>query len=386
MGDQLSPELAFLLRCLFEGRSNSDLGCVLKSRLNSLDWSKVVRGAVRNLVAPSLLDFRLFPDGFDGTSDAVLLKESQLYHRMHTMKIVSCARSIKKEYLDRYGIDHAFVKGPFLSKRIYGNEFARVYRDLDLLVDVSSYQELVSRLVADGYKITNAIWPVRVGADLGVLCRYAPVVELKSPESVSVEIHRSLDSNQCLFNTRELLSRSESIDFGGHRWRVLEFVSDLVYSVFHHARHGWDKLHWCADLLRIEQHVSLRRREFEHCARRAGLLKVTNSALAFADALKRFEDSRFECSILLAWAKRLEISFLDTEDYLRSLSEVVVPLGDPNFKCESETTVRYRMCRSLKRMLPTLSDYEAFRLPLRYHFLYSFVKPFRYLANRGANG
>lgn len=382
-----SLELRLLLYCLVPNVRPNRGAVAVDSLLSQVDWSVVSAGIAGNLIAP-IAHEALAPLSLNIPS-SVWGEIDQLHQRvrLHAMRVLAAASHLRKRYLEKLGIKHAFLKGAFVSRRHYLTDYSRVSRDVDVLVEPTAYHRLVEMLVADGYQVTNDIWPDRVGHDLGVLCKYASTVELKSPNEITVEVHRSLDSNECTFSTRALLRNGKEISVAGQSWAVLEEKDEVLYLLFHHSRHGWAQLHWCADLLRIEELFGRYKANISALAKEMGLTNTLSQALLLAEELRAIAYGE-------EMPKRKPSGFL--EDVLSALENMqpsvaynrhaVKPLNssvrDPNFAYEWQKSVRYRFCTQLKRLGPSLTDYESSPFPLRWHFIYPILKPLRLLKRR----
>lgn len=277
------------------------------------------------------------------------------------------------------GAAHALLKGSVLGVRHYPDPLLRLSRDVDVLVAAAALAEATRRLLACGYTVINKVWPALDPPCIDALASYTTAVELSAPSGVTVELHRTLDHSGCVFPPRRLLRERCEIGMHGLRVSALHADTDMLYSLFHHARHEWTLLHWVADLQGFAprlDHAEVRARAARH-----GLTVTLERALELARQVDRLaldpatagDPGDCLAQAFPAWRDPATHAEHDHD----------APPRSPDFRQAGQAGWRYRACFELQRLHPTLDDYLAWPLPLRRRWLYYLSKPLRVLRRGG---
>ena len=313
--------------------------------------------------------------------------------RMHRLALLLAAQSLRVEAAIRAfqdqclaptGARHAFLKGFPLGARYYDAPALRPCRDIDVLVDPGALIPLILRARRAGYRLCEAEATLS-DRDLAAYCRFSTDVSIVSPDGVLIEVHKSLDQGQGLFNTRRLLRRSESVEHAGRQISVLRTSDLFVYVCAHHTRHFWSHLHWFADLEAVGRDASFDLAEVMRVAQVAGLASTVEACLELreltadigSDAPPRAGSKGLE---LMNHAIDCLVQGRDLEVRLRD----TVLMG--NFAFDWQLTERqrrrYRLHEALSVLHPWPADYRAWPLPPEWHGLYYFTRPVRLLWRR----
>lgn len=368
----LTPPLAAALRGLLQ---------------EPVDWDRVIAAARRNFIVV-LLRKHLLAAAADKLRPEVIaeLDRLQLKNAVRALEIARVQRWLAAEVLPRHAARHVFLKGAALSHQYYGDMYLRQYRDLDVLVDNASILDVATELVGQGYVVSNPEWAKFKVRDLAAFCRYTSAVELRSPSGILVELHRTLDNTGCVFPVREYLAAGVSRDIGGAKLQVLPCSESFVYLCFHHSRHQWSSLHWCADLEAYRQHPQLDHARVLGMARRLGM----ETTVAECWKLQRDLEALALTGEVVPGPLRSRL----LSDCLAALRQSIGveraapapgstdPLREPDFPYDWQKSRSYRWRLQLSRLHPTSNDYNAWPLPVNWHWLYYLAKPWRVARSR----
>ncbi|MGQ0800408.1 MAG: nucleotidyltransferase family protein [Pseudomarimonas sp.] len=356
----------------------------------TLDWKALLASAQRNFVVV-LLRKHLLAYAADLLPAAVADELSQLRKRstMRAMEVMRIQSLLASEILAKPAVAHVFIKGATLAQEYYGDAFLRQYRDVDVLLEAGALLRVAKELIARGYAISNPEWTKFSDGNLAAFCRYTCALELRSPTGVMVELHRTLDNTGCVFSSKHYLAVARPSTLTNESLSVLPSAELYVYICFHHSRHRWESLHWCADLHAFSQHPQHDPTRAARLAHRFGM----GVTLGECEKLKRDLDvlalhgelpHSHACSRLLA--ECLEA----LRNSITPPSEAAMPalaegLAEPDFRHPWQKTFGYRWRFQWSRLRPTANDYIAWPLPLHWHWLYSVLKPIRVLRSHWAS-
>lgn len=230
------------------------------------------------------------------------------------------------------------------------------------------------KLVAAGFEITK---PAALGIEQFDAClRYVPVVELRSPTGIMIELHQALAKSGCVFSTSKYLKASVARPVEGIDLRVLPCTELFVYLCFHHSKHRWSSLHWCADLEAFWQHPELNPLQINALARKLGLAATVEESWKLRSELETLAlygalpAERPPSRLLADCMAALTRSFLP-------VIEPPEQRREPDFPYGWQKTPGYRWRIQCARFHPSAYDYFDWPLPARWHWLYYLVKPLR---------
>jgi len=378
----LSPEAQLLLICA-RPRLSDEWRAVLRALVERpLDWDAALQAAQRNFVSV-LLRKHLLESVADLLPAAVVdaLNRLRKLSTLRALEVVRIQRMLASDILAK--VPHVFIKGATLAQRYFGDPFLRQYRDIDVLLDDAGLLAVGAALIGRGYVISNPDWGKFKDANLAAFCRYTCVLELRSPTGVSVELHRTLDNTGCVFSSKHYLATAITGTLDRDPISVLPSAELFVYLCFHHSRHQWSSLHWCADLHAFWQHPEHDPAAVKQLARRLGMqatvaecgqLRRDLDALAQHGALP---DSQGNSRLLADCLAALHASI--TPPLAATQPALPEALAEPDFRYPWQKTLRYRWRFQWARLKPTANDYNALPLPLHWHWLYYLLKPIRVL-------
>ncbi len=383
----LSPLARLLLLC-----ARPTLDAEQRDALRTLvaeldDWSVLLAAAQRNFLVGLLRKHLLesAPTALPA-SFATELDQRRRIGLMRAMNIVRLQQMLVTEILTPAGVRHVFIKGASLSQQFYGDPYLRQYRDIDLLLDSAALAQVATALQARGFVVSNPAWAQFRSRDLVAFCRFACAVEMRSPCGVLVELHRTLDNTGCVFPTPTMLATATTIAFGDQPLHVLPLDELLIYLCFHHSRHYWSSLHWCADLPALCADPGFDAQRLIDRARQFGMAATVRECLQLRSDLDRL-------AVGGALPDAQPASRL-LPDCLHALQQSIAPvsagtdahtdqaLAEPDFRQSWQKTFGYRWRFQWSRCHPSSNDYNAWPLPTRWHWLYYPLKPLLVLQRR----
>lgn len=377
---QLSPEAGLALALARHNPSERHIAYVRRLVEAGIDWPRLHRLAVRNNVVPLLssnLERARVP-GVPGEAIAMLVRDRERI-RLRAMLLLSWQLSLINKTLIPRGIRFALVKGVGFSQRYYGDPISRHSQDIDMLVEAGRLAEVAGALIDDGWTVANPAWS---GHPLRVFARYSSVIEMRSPEGVRIELHKTLDNSGLVFDSSRLLERVTELTVMGKKLPALAPVDEFLYACFHHSRHGWSCLHWCADLPAMMAVPEFDTKVLPS-ANMHTLMKSTLSAcLLLADNLDKLGAG--------ANLSELPLHSPFLVGCLRSVDREEPPppmaldpsLIEPDFPESWQRSGAYRIRFALSRFRPNLNDYNALPLVEGYTWIYWLTRPWRSLARR----
>jgi len=380
----LSGEARLLLLCARTKLSDAERTVLRQLIEQGVDWDAVLVAAKSNFVQV-LVRRHVLDAAADRVPAGVLVELDRLrtFSTMRAMEVVRIQHMLVKEILDPGAIRHVFVKGASLSQRYYGDVFLRQYRDIDVLVEARSLATIGYALQSRGYVVTNPEWDGFGVQDLAAFCRFTCALEMRSPTGVLIEIHRTLDNTGCVFSTRAYLAAAITSSCGDKPIKVLPTAELFVYLCFHHSRHYWSSLHWCADLPALGEDPEYAPERVMQLARQAGMeglvrecltLRRNLQALGLHGNLPAGEDAS---RLLADCLQAIETSLAPTDSMDSAAHDD--ELLEPDFRYPWQKSLGYRWRFQWARWHPSTNDYNALPLPLRWHWLYYLIKPFRVL-------
>jgi len=380
MGMKLSNEAHLLVLCA-RPVLDAEMANVLQQLLaQPLDWPALLAAAEEHYVVPLLARHVLRSENAPiPESSREQLSELQRKNAMMSLQLVGLQQMLVERIFLPRGIQHAFFKGAALAQTYYGDPAQRQYRDIDVLVAADRIAETGQALIDLGFEVSNANWEEFRVRDLRAFCRYIGALELRSPQGAQLEIHKTLDSTGCIFSSAKMLSAA-SVPVGGHYgWRTLSPADLMVYICYHHARHHWSSLHWCADLEALGGHPLVDLGAVRRKASALALTETIEQALRLRDDLRAMAlDGLLPVQTSLFFADcvaALNASFSETPK--SEPQPLAGAQSEPDFRYEWQFSARYRRRFSRLRWMPSSNDVNAWPLPYGLHWLYYLTRPWR---------
>lgn len=340
------------------------------------DWSgtdpdKALRIAIAHAVAPIV--FRASGDTPEvaGHFRAAALEDSR-FDLALSAELCTLA-----EILGDGGIAFITLKGPALSRRLYGDPGIRASADLDVLVrpgDLLAARDLLSR---NGYDIVGALhW------DSDSACMRSRECELlmeHRERGITIDLHwRILPSYFASpFDRFEPWDSAMEGEIAGRRILELSPEHLLLFLCAHAAKHAFERLGWICDIAAClakndfdaEQAYAMARES--RTVRQLALGVQVAAELLGAPTPGEYPRDR----LVERLAREIIDRFLADGD-LPTPERELIPMCMRMFE-----TTRNRLRYLAGHMRPSDAEYQALHLPPALHFLYYPFRPLR-LASR----
>jgi hypothetical protein len=193
---------------------------------------------------PGVVDRSLSDLGVDDDASGGL----RTVYQMATLAQGRCLLELEVTTDTLAALEHPWmvVKGPVLVELGYGDPGARLYEDLDIVVDCSDMRATMTRIEASGGQVTDFNWP------MAARLRRAEVPMLL-PAGMLADIHWHLlvtPSTRARFRVSmaELFERRRVVRVGGIDVPTLDPVDGILYLCLHGSLSGGHQLVWLRDL------------------------------------------------------------------------------------------------------------------------------------------
>ncbi|MEL7030776.1 MAG: nucleotidyltransferase family protein [Pseudomonadota bacterium] len=216
------------------------------------------------------------------------LEKSSRRSTLAAMRVAAAFINFHKKCIEHSGIKYAYLKGIALSCQFDRPYLDRFSRDVDVLVDSDDIQVLVDTALSKGYQLlsdSNSKEIATKRSDIEFIARHSPVVLLKSPEFVLIEVHRKMGKMSVSFDTKSAIDEAVEVSFSGITIRALEPTLHFVYVCYHHSRHFWSHLHWLSDLHTMLVHEDVERQRALTLASSLGIKPSIEAAYDFNELI-----------------------------------------------------------------------------------------------------
>jgi hypothetical protein len=164
----------------------------------------------------------------------------------------------------------AVIKGPVIVESLYDAPGRRAYADLDVLVEPSSFGDVLRALERAGSPVLDTNWRV-------LLRDLRGEVHMFLPGGTPLDLHWNVINmyrRNMWIDSTELLDRTVGIDLGGVSVKTLDDADTLLNLAVHAGLSGGDRLIWLKDM---ERAAALRPPSWEVVVERARRWNVAGS-------------------------------------------------------------------------------------------------------------
>jgi hypothetical protein len=238
-----------------------------RPELGTFDTGRLIGLTERHGVACRLWQFAREKEG--------LFIVEQLTHlgnrcRESAMRSLSQLQELKRiaVVLDEKGIGYACIKGPQLSRMVYGREALKESVDLDILLvratDLPAVHDLLTR---QGYTRSSLNAYQKPWARKLFLTAKREVAYYNPEHQCAIDLHVRPGANTYLtaWHFKDLLSHLISFDLEGTPVPVLPDEAYFVYLCYHGALHQFSRLAWLMD---IRAFLQLKKNTLDYAALR----------------------------------------------------------------------------------------------------------------------
>ena len=278
----LPPATRFLLEQLCPAEPREPVAPA-EAGAQCLTASDIATEARRQLVGGPLLQWaERNPEHPWAASLAQELRPEQQAHAVQALNLVKQTLDVVAA-LQQRSIPAIALKGPFLSRRYYGDYGTRHSGDVDILVDEAAADEADRALRAAGY---TRVKPRELLRDRRLRLYLDTQHEFgyTAPDgATSIELHwRHADCRRLSpVSFAEAWARAEGTQAGGAEVRTLGPTDTFLQLAIHGYIDGWSRLKWIADLPRVRAVLS--GDDLAHItavAERGGIGRILELALA----------------------------------------------------------------------------------------------------------
>lgn len=283
------------------------------------------------------------------------------------------------------------MKGAALAASVYSESWLRHHGDLDILVPLEHFAQMLDLLKGEQYEPTvietkkKATWETLHRAEVRAL-GWAVTVRHRR-KLIAIDLHWRLMKNSVLsIPIADAWKYRSSFDYRGTQISVFEPSINFLYLARHAAKHGWTHLRWIADLVALTES-----REFdvEAALQFATKYRYRRFALFAFELVRRCPGTRLPDSLVAAieadpvvgqqadfvWQRLfIEERGLNEKDSLAHLSAME----------DGPMRAMYIYADALAS--PTLRDWEQSPLTSPFFSIFYILRPLRLLMRYGFRG
>ena len=285
--------------------------------------------------------------------------------------------------LEESEITSIALKGPLLSRYLYGELGARSSGDIDLLVKPGDLLRIRDLLLSRGYRVANTLhW----NSDSAYLRSRENEISFGSPSGVSIDVHWRILPRYFAspFDGLDVWSEPKTTRLAGRRVLTLGPEHLLLLISSHSAKHGFERLGWICDIARfLIVSGNLVWPAAVAQARRTRTLRQFFTGIRLAADLLRAPVPE----ALTEDPAAMHLADLVKERFLSGVTE---PLraGELTRFCLGLLETRQHRLRYLTGhyLTPSEAEYKVLRLPPSMYFLYYPFRPARLLTKHVLRG
>lgn len=355
-----------------------------KARLNrlmleELNWKYLLTAAEAHGMLP-LLRKRL--DEIDATPAALV--SACFKNSMRSLALTGELLNIVSALAEN-GVDCVPFKGPVLAQLLFGNVGTRQFHDLDILVRLEDVKSAKEVLLSSGYELEFCLTPARENDYI----RSEHALQFRKGECV-VEIHWRFGSKSQRFpiSAEDVWARLGTSKLLGRYIKTLSLDHLFLYLCMHGAKHSWERLEWICSLGMLVSHPGVNWPWVTATAQRTGAVRGLHLGLLLVHDI-----CRTSLPPLIARAA------LEDRAARRLANLTRGRLFLSHERCNTHEFIRhkYYLCsreRLVDRLLivilssariphPLARDWQLFRLPTKFSFLYYLLRPMRLFREYG---
>ena len=349
---------------------------------NTFDWDYCFDFARHHHVTP-LLCYHMERLNLPNVSQARRNQFKVWYHRHSFRNLFLTSELLKTQRIFKgRQIPVLTVKGPVLSKMVYGDVTLREYADVDLVVRVDDISRLKEALLNTGYKLDEE---TRLEKDSIYMQSHYNYPFTHQSGVFNLEVHWRLWESEFeswlhtdtiwQHTTHEMMSDNESvITLNGHYL--------LLYLLVHGTKHQWSRLSWICDVNELlSSDVDIDWEALRDYMRTARMRRVVLLGLLLARDL--LGAALPDAIIDMINADR-ELHTLANETYAALFAQKPQDNRLSYFLRMREHPIdkaRHVLRMWGRRMVPSMQDTEWIKLPRSLYFLYYLARPVRILAS-----
>ena len=378
---QLDPCLRLLILLARLQLTAEQSQAVLKLSEEIDDWEEVTLRAKERFILP--LVYRHLRQLSPPSLHEQQLNTMKLYSLnilQHNLNVSVALRDIVKDLVHPLELQHVFFKGPTLAARYYDEPAMRFCQDIDVLVPRERMAELLEHALSQGYAPLDPRSLKHDSTSVAFVSRVQKVITLAAPRQIAIEFHQRIDNIGSIYDSRDVLSKAETMHVGTNYMSVMPTAELFVYICWHHTKHYWSHLHWLVDMDAIQRHSSFDLKAVMACADRRNLRATVEASL---ELFRIFSDPRlWEGEELSENAKELlgmSLKAMQGDHQVELAMRRQKATPDFSFTWQTSTRhwLRWKMLGWTRLFRPSYADYQSWPLPPKWQWLYRVTRPFR---------
>jgi hypothetical protein len=190
--------------------------------------------------------------------DAAWLAAAQKRNTLRSLRAAQQAEVMQRS-LEAQGVRSLILKGVPLSVRTTGTVAGRQYSDIDILVDLDALGCAERVLQASGVRRCGAVHSSPLRGPYHRWVRWTQNQQLhRPPAGHMVELHWRLFANERLLplDFDRLWNGRSTVADGNIAFTTLGPAHELLFVAVHAAVHGFSRLHWLVDVVRLRRAAS----------------------------------------------------------------------------------------------------------------------------------
>ncbi|WP_213613296.1 nucleotidyltransferase domain-containing protein [Paenibacillus lactis] len=368
-------ELSFLLSIL---RNRDQDQAILPQEAADMDWDLFMKLAVHHRVYP--LVYLALKGSDTSLIPAYVMQSLQRHYHNNTIKMLHLSREMSRicDVFAEAGIRSLWLKGPLLALHLYGDVAHRTSKDLDILVDAEDVEKAEQVLTQLGYEAEEEI----------VLGNWKKKSHHRSFEHrehfAQVEIHWRLNPHYSRsFSFEQLWQRRREVRLSSQTYFCLGNEDLLCYLTDHGARHGWFRLRWLADIVRLLPLLDNSRLN-QHLERYGGEMYAGQAFILSSLLLSAKVPHDLEAATVGANSYRLAEQALYYIQRIVQLNPVPEKSVARHYNryLFSLMSGKQRIAYVFNKLLPSSRDALQLPLPKPLYFLYVPLRPFLWFWRR----
>ena len=184
--------------------------------------------------------------------DQTIKEKWQTAIRKNTFRSLKLTGELEKIFreLNREDLEVYSVKGPVLSRRLFGDVGKRHYRDLDLVVRQGKFTEVVIVLKGLGYEMAYPNKELSLKQWEYYFKYKKDATLINCDTKVVVELHVDIFRRELIRSTSETFTwdRLAEESFGAVPVKCLDLNTSFLYLIYHGGQHMYFRLFWLRDI------------------------------------------------------------------------------------------------------------------------------------------
>ena len=302
------------------------------------------------------------------------LKRESVSNTQAVLHLISKQLRVLKLFKE-HEIPVATFKGPVLSQIAYGEIALRQAGDIDLLIHRRDFHRAKFLLESLGYQMFPKLTPAQLASHLHHHCE---ITFMRDDWFTVIDLHWELAPKTFVFNleTDEVMSRLQSTLLAGTMVETFGAEDSVLYQSMHGGKHLWRRIEWIAALAgSLGPEI-----DWEALVQRAEVTRMRRMLALGLRLVEEFGGVQIPPEVLLR---------IDADKAMQHLS---AKIRDQIFlicgPADSTQTNLYNL-RIMDRkrdalisalraiFVPTLTDWQAVKLPASMHAFYYAVRPLR---------